>query len=51
MIVLTLEEIAAAVGGRVSDAEPGVVVSGPAFLDSRAPDPGGLFVALPGEMG
>ena len=49
MIALTLEEIAAAVGGRVSDAEPGVVVSGPAFLDSRAPEPSGLFVAFVGE--
>jgi UDP-N-acetylmuramoyl-tripeptide--D-alanyl-D-alanine ligase len=50
VIPLSLEEIAGIVGGRVVDAgttEP--VVTGPAFLDSRAPEPGGLFVAFEGE--
>jgi UDP-N-acetylmuramoyl-tripeptide--D-alanyl-D-alanine ligase len=48
MIPLTLREIAAAVGGTV-DGEPEVVVDGPAFVDSRSPVPGGLFVAVAGE--
>ncbi len=48
MIAMTLAEVAAAVDGRVSG--PGeVVVSGSAFLDSREPVPGGLFVAVHGE--
>ncbi len=49
MIALTLDEIAILVGGRLVDAEPGIVVSGAAFLDSRAPEPEGLFVAFVGE--
>ena len=49
MIPLTLEEIAAIVGGTVVDSGPGVEVTGPAFLDSRDPLPGGLFVAFEGE--
>ncbi len=50
VIPLTLDEIAGIVGGRVEDASgPDVVVSGPAFLDSRTPEPGGLFVAFAGE--
>jgi UDP-N-acetylmuramoyl-tripeptide--D-alanyl-D-alanine ligase len=48
MIALTLSEIAAIVGGEV-DGDPDRVVSGPAFLDSRRPDPDGLFVAIAGE--
>ena len=48
MIPLTLREIAAAVGGTV-DGDPEVVVDGPAFVDSRSPVPGGLFVAVVGE--
>jgi UDP-N-acetylmuramoyl-tripeptide--D-alanyl-D-alanine ligase len=48
MIPLTLQEIATVVGGAV-DGEPGVVVDGPAFVDSRSPVPGGLFVAVAGE--
>ena len=49
MIPLTLAEIADVVGGEVVDAEPGTTVTGPAFLDSRTPEPGGLFVAFVGE--
>lgn len=49
MIALTLEEIAGIVGGRVADAEPGRVVRGAAFLDSRAPERDGLFVAFVGD--
>lgn len=48
MIALTLSEIAAIVGGEV-DGDPDRVVSGPAFLDSRRPEPDGLFVAIAGE--
>ncbi|MCW2846076.1 MAG: murF [Marmoricola sp.] len=49
MIPLTLEEVAAIVGGSVVDAAAGLEVTGPAFLDSRNPEPGGLFVAFEGE--
>ena len=38
-----------AVEAEVVDADPAVQVTGPAFLDSRSPEPGGLFVALAGE--
>jgi UDP-N-acetylmuramoyl-tripeptide--D-alanyl-D-alanine ligase len=48
MIPLTLREIAAAVGGAV-DGDPAVVVDAPAFVDSRSPVQGGLFVAVAGE--
>jgi UDP-N-acetylmuramoyl-tripeptide--D-alanyl-D-alanine ligase len=54
VITMTCGEIADAVDGRVH-APPGahdpaaVRVSGPPFLDSRAPEPDGLFVAVPGE--
>lgn len=49
MISMSLAEIATAVGGEVHDADPGLAVVGPAFLDSRRPVPGGLFVAAVGE--
>jgi UDP-N-acetylmuramoyl-tripeptide--D-alanyl-D-alanine ligase len=49
MIPLTLAEVAAATGGRVHDGDPGQVVAGPAFLDTRTPEPDGLFVAFAGE--
>jgi UDP-N-acetylmuramoyl-tripeptide--D-alanyl-D-alanine ligase len=49
VIPLSLQEVAEIVGGRVADAEGDVLVTGPAFLDSRAPEPGGLFVAFAGE--
>jgi UDP-N-acetylmuramoyl-tripeptide--D-alanyl-D-alanine ligase len=48
MIPLTLEQIAAAVGGTV-DGDPGTVVTGAPFHDSRTPVAGGLFVAVVGE--
>jgi UDP-N-acetylmuramoyl-tripeptide--D-alanyl-D-alanine ligase len=48
MIVMTLAEIAEVVGGEVHD-DAGVSVTGDAFVDSRSPVPGGLFVAVPGE--
>ncbi len=47
---MTLSEIAAVVGGRVGQQEyADVVVSAPAFLDSREPVRGGLFLAIAGE--
>jgi UDP-N-acetylmuramoyl-tripeptide--D-alanyl-D-alanine ligase len=49
MIPLTLAEIAAATDGIVADGDADVVVRGDAFLDSRSPVAGGLFVAVPGE--
>ncbi|HET8561046.1 MAG TPA: UDP-N-acetylmuramoyl-tripeptide--D-alanyl-D-alanine ligase [Marmoricola sp.] len=49
MIPVTLGRIAEVTGGRVHDAGPDLVVSGPAFLDSRSPEPGGLFAAFVGE--
>jgi UDP-N-acetylmuramoyl-tripeptide--D-alanyl-D-alanine ligase len=48
MIPLTLPEIAAVVGGVVHD-DPGVTVTRAAFVDSRSPVEGGLFVAFHGE--
>ena len=49
MIPLTLGEVADIVGGKVVDGDESLRVTGPAFLDSRAPEPGGLFVAFAGE--
>ena len=46
MIDMTLDEIAGVVGG---EAHGAATVTGPAFLDTRTPEPGGLFVALAGE--
>ncbi|MCD6638398.1 MAG: UDP-N-acetylmuramoyl-tripeptide--D-alanyl-D-alanine ligase, partial [Nocardioides sp.] len=46
MIEMTLAEIAEVVGGR---AHGDAVVTGPAFIDTRAPEAGGLFVAIAGE--
>jgi UDP-N-acetylmuramoyl-tripeptide--D-alanyl-D-alanine ligase len=48
MIPMTLEEIAAVVGGTV-DGDPSTAVTGAAFNDSRAVVPDGLYVAVPGE--
>lgn len=45
---MTLAEVAEVVGGGVHG-DPGAVVTGPATLDSRAVEPGALFVALAGE--
>jgi UDP-N-acetylmuramoyl-tripeptide--D-alanyl-D-alanine ligase len=50
LIALSLAEIAAVVGGEVADpADADVVVTGAAFLDSRSPVTGGLFLAIAGE--
>ncbi|GAA4898239.1 UDP-N-acetylmuramoyl-tripeptide--D-alanyl-D-alanine ligase [Stackebrandtia albiflava] len=50
MIVMTLAEIAEAVGGRLTGpADPGTRVTGPVEHDSRKAAPGGLFVAFTGE--
>lgn len=50
MIPLTLEDIAAAVEGRLTPDAPGeLVVTGLVTTDSRAVTDGDLFVALPGE--
>ena len=46
MIEMTLAEIAEAVGG-VAHGE--ATVTGGAFVDTRTPEPGGLFVAIEGE--
>ncbi len=50
MIEMTLAEIAAVVGGAVARAtDAGVVVSGPAYVDSRTPEEQGLYVAIVGD--
>src|SRR3954453_11673016 len=49
MIALPLHEIAGLVGGTVADASGTEQGRGRAFGDSRAVEPGGLFVAVPGE--
>ena len=50
MIEMTLAEIAAAVGGAVTDAAQSQrLVSGQAFVDSRQVEAGGLFVAVAGD--
>ncbi|MCF6377331.1 UDP-N-acetylmuramoyl-tripeptide--D-alanyl-D-alanine ligase [Nocardioides KLBMP 9356] len=46
MIEMTLDEIADVVGG---EAHGEATVTGGAFLDTRTPEAGGLFVALAGE--
>ena len=48
MIPLTLAEIADVVGG-VVHGDPATRVTGPAYVDTRSAEPGGLFVALVGE--
>jgi len=48
MIPMTLAEVAVVVGGTVHD-DTGVTLTGPAFLDSRVAEMGGLFVAFEGE--
>ncbi|MEV7396098.1 UDP-N-acetylmuramoyl-tripeptide--D-alanyl-D-alanine ligase [Aeromicrobium sp. NPDC092404] len=48
MIPLTLAQIAAITGG-VVHGDGAIVVDAPATLDSRATEPGGLFVAIAGE--
>ncbi|WKU07455.1 UDP-N-acetylmuramoyl-tripeptide--D-alanyl-D-alanine ligase [Micromonospora sp. HUAS LYJ1] len=46
---MTLQEIAAVVGGAVYDAPGVVTVTAPVVFDSRRVEPGGMYVALPGE--
>ncbi|MEJ7629690.1 MAG: UDP-N-acetylmuramoyl-tripeptide--D-alanyl-D-alanine ligase [Nocardioidaceae bacterium] len=46
---MTLGEIAGVVRGTVEPSAADVMVAGDAFVDSRSPVAGGLFVALPGE--
>ena len=46
MITMTLAEIAEVVGGT---AHGDATVTGGAFIDTRTPEPGGLFVAIAGE--
>lgn len=48
MIPISLREIATIVGGAI-DGDDAVTVTGPAVLDGRAAEPGGLFVAFDGE--
>jgi UDP-N-acetylmuramoyl-tripeptide--D-alanyl-D-alanine ligase len=48
LIAMTTAEIAEVVDGKVVG--PGdTLVTGAVFVDSRIPEPGGLFVAIPGE--
>lgn len=50
MIPLSLDEIAAIVGGTVAGADAGsMTVTASAVLDGRQAEPGGLFVAVTGE--
>ncbi|HEY0698038.1 MAG TPA: UDP-N-acetylmuramoyl-tripeptide--D-alanyl-D-alanine ligase [Micromonospora sp.] len=46
---MTLREITAVVGGAAHDAAQDVTVTAPVVFDSRRVEPGGMFVALPGE--
>ena len=48
MMPTTLDEVASAVAGRLHAGDPTAIVSSVA-LDSRAIEPGGLFVAVKGE--
>jgi UDP-N-acetylmuramoyl-tripeptide--D-alanyl-D-alanine ligase len=48
MIAMTIAEIAAAVAGAATGPDD-TLVTGPAFVDSRHPEPGGLFAAVLGE--
>ena len=49
MIALTAAEVAAATGGSLHAIEHAALVHGTVVTDSRQVEPGGLFVALPGE--
>ncbi|WP_329520142.1 UDP-N-acetylmuramoyl-tripeptide--D-alanyl-D-alanine ligase [Spirillospora sp. NBC_01491] len=49
MIPLPLSAIAEITGGVLRGGRPDAVVSGPVIIDSRAAEPGALFVALRGE--
>jgi UDP-N-acetylmuramoyl-tripeptide--D-alanyl-D-alanine ligase len=51
MIPMSAQQIADVTGGRlVPGAEPELLVTGPASIDSREIAPGGLFVAIAGEQ-
>jgi UDP-N-acetylmuramoyl-tripeptide--D-alanyl-D-alanine ligase len=50
VIPLRLDEVAAAVRGRLSAADPATLVTGAVEFDSRKVGPGALFVAFPGEQ-
>jgi UDP-N-acetylmuramoyl-tripeptide--D-alanyl-D-alanine ligase len=49
VIALTLAEVATVIGGELVDADGSALVTGPPERDSRAMQPGGLFVAVVGE--
>lgn len=49
MIPVSCGEIADVVRGELAGVDPSAVVDGAVVIDSRAADPGGMFVALPGE--
>jgi UDP-N-acetylmuramoyl-tripeptide--D-alanyl-D-alanine ligase len=49
MIATTLADIADVVAGRVVNDDGSTTVDGPAFVDSRVTERGGLFVAVVGE--
>ena len=50
MIPFSIRQIAQITGGTPDQvADPSMVVTGPAVIDSRQVSPGGLFAALPGE--
>ena len=49
MIRLSLADIADAVGGRLHRAHGSEIVTAGVEFDSRKIEPGGLFVAVPGE--
>ncbi|GAA1117549.1 UDP-N-acetylmuramoyl-tripeptide--D-alanyl-D-alanine ligase [Kribbella jejuensis] len=49
MIPVSCGEIADAVRGELVGVEPTAVVDGAVVIDSRVAEPGGLFVAVPGE--
>src|SRR6188472_4374369 len=49
VIPLSLDEIAAVVGGTVAGDDASTVTA-PAVLDSRLAEPGGLFVAFAGDQ-
>jgi UDP-N-acetylmuramoyl-tripeptide--D-alanyl-D-alanine ligase len=49
MIPLSAREIAALVGGRLIDLDPGMVISSKVEFDSRKVEPGDLFLAVKGD--
>jgi UDP-N-acetylmuramoyl-tripeptide--D-alanyl-D-alanine ligase len=49
VIPLRLAEVAELAGGVVGGGDPDALVTAPAAVDSRAVEPGGLFVAVPGQ--